>query len=98
MFLYAAMLKAEGLRPERVGLYTFGQIKTKFVPSSVDKRKNLGMDEFMDAALGYLKETAARIREGDFRATPMDESACFGCHEAPYCPYIQGISKTEGAR
>jgi RecB family exonuclease len=98
MFLYAAMLKAEGLRPERVGLYTFGQIKTKFVPSSVDKRKALGMDEFMDAALGYLRETAARIWAGDFRATPIDESACFGCHEAPYCPYVQGTTKAEDAR
>lgn len=89
LFLYAAMLRATGLRTRRVGIYSLKDLKVKWVPGSRDKE---GLDHYIDAALSWLQQTAAQMRSGEFPATPVAESACHNCHEKPFCPHYHGPS------
>lgn len=89
LFLYAALLKKSGMRPERVGIYSLKDMKLKWIPGKRDIKKGLTLDDFMDAALGFLKETVTGMRSGDFSARPLEEQSCRKCPEGPYCPYIQ---------
>jgi RecB family exonuclease len=90
LFLYAAMLKEQGLRPERVGIYSLKDVNVKWVPGSRDKKEGNSLDDFMGAASHYLKDTAAGIMKGDFPAAPLKEQDCARCGENPYCPFVHG--------
>jgi RecB family exonuclease len=90
LFLYAALLRGDGLKPRRVGLYSLKDLKIKYLPGRQDARKGLGLDDYVTAALMHLEDTVARMRKGDFAAAPLSEQTCRNCHERPYCPYIQG--------
>jgi ATP-dependent helicase/DNAse subunit B len=76
LFLYAALLKKQGIRPDRVGIYSLKDLKLKWIPGKRDKNT---LDDFIDAAIVY----------GDFRARPLEDHYCRSCAESPYCPYIQ---------
>ncbi|MDA8156309.1 MAG: PD-(D/E)XK nuclease family protein [Actinomycetota bacterium] len=90
LFLYAALLERGNpeLKVERVGIYSLKDLKVKFAPAKKDAKQNRAMPDYIDAALGFLAETAALLEAGDFRARPIDEAKCRHCHERPYCPYI----------
>lgn len=91
LFLYAAMLRDAGRKPERVGIYSLKDMKLKWVPGPRDLRKDKDMGHFIEAALGYLKDTARDMRAGEFPARPITDNACNTCHEVPFCPYMQGV-------
>ncbi|GAB4388575.1 MAG: hypothetical protein Kow0025_08730 [Thermodesulfovibrionales bacterium] len=93
LFLYAALLRAMGLEPRRVGIYSLKDLRLKWIPGRSDCRKGVSLDEYISAALRFLEETVARLREGDFTALPLEEQTCRNCHERPYCPYIQGAGR-----
>jgi ATP-dependent helicase/DNAse subunit B len=95
LFLYAALLKKTGMRPERVGIYSLKDMKIKWIPGKKDIDKGNTLDLFIDAALGFLKDTVTGMRSGDFRARPLEEQSCRTCPEGPYCPYIQGDPRTK---
>jgi DNA helicase-2/ATP-dependent DNA helicase PcrA len=63
-------------RPERVTLY-FTEAK--------QRRSTTRTDEQLDAARATILERAARMRTGDFAATPS-EKACGWCDYAALCP------------
>lgn len=91
LFLYAALLKAAGLKAERVGLYSLKDLKLRWVPGRSDAKAGRTLEQYIEASLKFLEETVGRMRQGDFAALPLSEQTCRGCHERPYCPYIQGI-------
>jgi RecB family exonuclease len=93
LFLYAALLKKHGITPERVGIYSLKDLKLKWIPSKSELKKDITIDVFIDAALGYLKETVTDMRSGDFSSRPLEEQRCRLCPESPYCPYIQAGSR-----
>jgi RecB family exonuclease len=93
LFLYAALLKKHGITPERVGIYSLKDLKLKWIPSKSELKKNITIDVFIDAALGYLKDTVTDMRSGDFSSRPIEEQRCRLCPESPYCPYIQAGSR-----
>lgn len=86
LFLYAAMLEAIGTPVKRVGLYSLKDCKISWVPG---KRTTYDLNECKAFALGHLQQTMKSILKGDFSAMPIDDQSCRGCHEKPYCPYIQ---------
>jgi RecB family exonuclease len=90
LFLYAGALKAMGMRPERVGIYSLGKPGLKWFPSAKDEKSGLGIDDFITSSLIYLEETVRSMLGGDFRARPLEEQTCWNCPESPYCPFIQG--------
>ena len=97
LFLYAALLKKRGILPERVGIYSLKDLKLKWIPGKSELKKGITIDDFIDAALGYLKETVTDMRSGDFSARPLEEQHCRLCPESPYCPYIQAGSRNDEA-
>lgn len=86
--LYAALLKGMGMMPERAGIYSLKEMKIEWIPKKKDLKAGRGLDFYMDAALGFLKETVSSMREGDFKALPLQEQTCSRCDESPYCPYV----------
>jgi RecB family exonuclease len=90
LYLYASMLKDQGLIPRRVGLYSLKDLKIKWFPTGRDTKKGLSLDDFILRSLQYLEETAESMGKGNFMAAPVEEQVCRSCHERPYCPYIQG--------
>ncbi len=92
LFLYAAMLKTLGMRPERVGIYSLKDVHLKWFPTSADRRKGLSLEDFIASSLKFLEITVESMRNGDCRAMPIEEQTCRNCPERPYCPYIQGYS------
>lgn len=101
LFLYAAILKTQGYRIDRVGIYSLKDITIKWCPSrrtclrATHGQKSKGnaadIDEMITASLKYLEETVRELRSGTFPAKPMDDNyyICRQCHENPLCPYIQ---------
>lgn len=92
LFLYAALLKAEGYKIDRVGLYSLKDITVKWCPPKKTRKDNaIGIDEMITASLRFLEETVEGMRKGIFRARPLDDNyfLCRRCHENPNCPYIQ---------
>ncbi len=89
-FIYAAMLKSEGLTPESVGIYSLKDARISRVPRNKDLKEGRTLEHFMESALIYLDSTVSDMRDGDFGARPLSEGTCRYCHERPYCPYIQG--------
>lgn len=92
LFIYAAMLKTLGMRPERVGIYSLKDVHLKWFPTSADRRKGLILEDFITGSLKFLEATVENMRKGDFRAAPIEEQMCRNCPERPYCPHIQGAS------
>ncbi|MFZ5998571.1 MAG: PD-(D/E)XK nuclease family protein [Nitrospirota bacterium] len=96
LFLYAAILKSHGYKVRRVGIYSLKDISIKWCPpkgrgrgQGTKGRDNAGIDEYINASLKLLEETVARIKKGDFRAEPLNDYACWNCHENAFCPYVQ---------
>ena len=88
--LYAAMLRQGGIQADRICMYSLKDMRATFIPG---KRKPITpIDEFIERATEYLTLTATGMRTGDYTANPIDDGVCRGCHEAPYCPYIQGTA------
>jgi len=97
IFLYAAMLRDEGIETERVGIYSLKDIKVKWVPGKRDLKNEMHMAHFIDSALSYLAPTVKEMRQGLFPARPISASICNSCHEVPFCPYFQSsIEKLDG--
>ncbi|MGD8352199.1 MAG: PD-(D/E)XK nuclease family protein, partial [Nitrospirota bacterium] len=92
-FIYAAMLKAEGLSPESVGYYSLKDVRISRVPKNKDLKEGRTLDYFVESSLLYLDSTAYSMRTGDYGARPLSDATCRRCHERPYCPYIQGDAK-----
>ena len=63
-------------RPERVTLY---------FTEAASRTSTTRTDEQLDAARATILERAARMRTGDFAATPSDR-ACGWCDYAALCP------------
>lgn len=91
LFLYAALLKADGYNVDRVGIYSLKDITVKWCPSKRRSKNTPNMDEMIMASLMYLEETVKEMRKGIFIAGPLDDNyfLCRKCHENPLCPYIQ---------
>jgi ATP-dependent helicase/nuclease subunit B len=89
LFLYAALLRAKGMAPERVGIYSLKDLRLKWVPNRRDRKEGLSLDDFVAPALKFLEETAGEAKKGNFPAIPQSDATCRRCHERPYCPYIQ---------
>jgi ATP-dependent helicase/nuclease subunit B len=87
--LYATLLRARGERPERVGVYSLRDLKVRWLPGKRDLKEGLTLEDFMEAALGFLQETAEGMARGRYPALPLEDQTCRNCHERPYCPYIQ---------
>jgi ATP-dependent helicase/DNAse subunit B len=94
--IYAAMLRKNGMRPERVGIYSLRDLKIKWLPGRKDQKDGRSIDDYIESSLKYLGETAAGIRSGDFTARPIEEHRCRMCPERPYCPFIQRGREEEG--
>lgn len=92
-FIYAAMLKADGISPESVGYYSLKDIRISRVPKDKDLKDGLTLDYFIESSLLYLDSTVYSMRLGDYMAHPLSDAHCRRCHERPYCPYIQGDAK-----
>lgn len=94
LFLYAAMMKSHGYRVKRVGIYSLKDIAVKWCPPP-KKSKGQGaggkdtLDDYIVASLQFLEDTVKNMRNGDFRAQPLNEFNCRNCHEFSLCPFIQ---------
>ncbi len=92
LFLYAALLKTQGYRVERVGIYSLKDITIKWCPPRKKGRgKTVDIDDMITASLRFLEETVEEFRKGIFTAKPLDDNyyICRKCGENPFCPYIQ---------
>jgi len=99
LFLYAAILKSQGSRVGRVGIYSLKDMTTKWCPPR-NKRRPLSrskngevpgcaIGDYVAASLRFLEDAVGHIRRGDFTARPLHDGTCRKCHEAAFCPYIQ---------
>lgn len=95
LFLYASILEAKGMEPERVGIYSLKDMRIKWVPNSRDIKNGNDLSVLMGAAGKYLKEAASAMDDGDYPAQPLKDQRCRNCHERPYCPYIHGLGQNE---
>lgn len=89
LLLYAALLRAAGMKPERVGIYALKDTALKWIPGQTDRKKGRTLNEYIESALKFLEETAGNMQGGDFTALPLNDQICRRCYERPYCPYIQ---------
>jgi RecB family exonuclease len=100
LFLYASIMKNQGFRVDRVGLYSLKDITVKWCPSGKRARASKGrgktdlkqaetIDDYITVSLQCLEEAVTGMRKGDFRAEPREEFNCRYCHENPFCPYMQ---------
>jgi ATP-dependent helicase/DNAse subunit B len=89
LFLYAALMKSLKFKVERVGLYSLKDVRLSWVPGKSDRKHNRKIEDYIEISLRFLEETVAKMRAGDFPASPLDEQTCRSCPERPYCPYIQ---------
>lgn len=94
LLLYAALLRTQGYKVNRVGIYSLKDLTIKWCPSKKRSRgggEQPDMDDMITASLRYLEETVGELRKGNFKATPLDNNyfLCRRCHENPRCPYIQ---------
>jgi RecB family exonuclease len=89
LFLYAALIKAIGLKVERVGIYSLKDVILSWIPGKYDRKNGRTMKDYIETSLRFLEETVLKLRSGDFSASPLNEQTCRNCPERPYCPYIQ---------
>jgi CRISPR/Cas system-associated exonuclease Cas4 (RecB family) len=89
LFLYAALIKAQGMIVERVGIYSLKDLSISWIPGRQDRKNGRTIDDYIVASIGYLKETISQIRKGEFPSDPLNDQTCRNCHERPYCPFIQ---------
>ncbi len=83
--LYAAMLRSRGMEIEKAGIYSLREVGIKWIPTKRDKHT---LEDYMTASLRYLEDTVAEMRQGSFRAEPLEDFICGTCPEAPFCPFI----------
>ncbi|MFO0752783.1 MAG: PD-(D/E)XK nuclease family protein [Thermodesulfovibrionales bacterium] len=89
LLLYAALLRGQGLRVHRVGIYSLKDIAVKWCPPPGRGKAQQGIDEYITASLHFLEEAVQAMAAGDFTAKPLNEQSCRNCHESAYCPQIQ---------
>jgi ATP-dependent helicase/DNAse subunit B len=89
LFLYVALIKAIGLKVERVGIYSLKDVILSWIPGKYDRKNGRTMQDYIETSLRFLDETVLKLRSGDFSALPLNEQICRNCPERPYCPYIQ---------
>jgi ATP-dependent helicase/DNAse subunit B len=96
LFLYASMMKNQGYKVSRVGIYSLKDIDIKWCPPKKGKGRGKGkeneeqsIDDYIIASLKFLEEAVKNMRKGDFKAKPLNDYICWNCHEYAFCPYIQ---------
>jgi RecB family exonuclease len=94
LFLYAAIMKNQGYKVDRAGIYSLKDIQIKWCPPKKKGQRAGGkgqedMDGYIIAALQFLEEAANGLRSGDFKAKPINDYICRNCHEYAFCPYVQ---------
>ncbi len=89
LLLYAALIRAQGMLVERVGIYSLKDVAISWIPGRQDKKNGRTIDHYIDASIRFLEETVSHMREGEFPSDPLNDQICRNCHERPYCPYIQ---------
>ncbi len=89
LLLYAALMKSKGMRVNRVGIYSLKDLSLSWIPNKHDRRNGRSLEDYVDAALHFLRETVTAMRKGEFPAHPLNDQTCRSCPERPYCPYIQ---------
>ncbi|MGQ9571106.1 MAG: PD-(D/E)XK nuclease family protein, partial [Thermodesulfovibrionales bacterium] len=94
LFLYASLMKSEGFKVERVGIYSLKDINLSWIPGKNDKKLGRKIEDYIITSLKFLEETVSEIRKGLFPAQPLNEYTCWNCPERPYCPYIQKTVKS----
>lgn len=87
--LYAAMMKTQGMKIDKAGIYSLKDIGIKWIPTKRDKNS---IDDYISSALKFLEETVKEMGEGKFNARPSEEFYCSSCAESPFCPYINSKS------
>ncbi len=91
--LYSAILSTYGMHVDKAGIYSMKDIDVKWIPT---KRDKYALDDYIKAALRFLKDTATFMADGQFFAHPLEEFYCNSCPEAPFCPFIHaGPGKTQ---
>jgi len=93
LLLYSAMLKQLGMMPEKVSIYSLRELKL-FTPIP---KGNETLDQYIEIALEFLKDTITKLRNGEFASEPIDEHICKSCAEAPYCPHILLVEAKDNA-
>ena len=96
LFLYAAMMKNQGYKVSRVGIYSLKDIDIKWCPPKKGRgrgkgkeNEEQGIDDYIIASLKFLEDAVKDMRKGDFKAKPLNDYSCWNCHEYAFCPYIQ---------
>ncbi len=97
LFLYAAIMKNQGYKVSRVGIYSLKDIDIKWCPPKKTRRQKTedrrqtteNIDDYIIASLQFLEEAVKNIRKGDFKAKPLNDYICWNCHEYAFCPYTQ---------
>lgn len=102
LFLYASLLKNHGYNIGKVGIYSLKEINIKWCPPRARskgqgtkgrKQKedsgSASLDEYIVASLKFLERAVKEMRDGDFRAEPLNDFNCRTCHEYSLCPYVQ---------
>lgn len=102
LFLYASLLKNYGYNIGKVGIYSLKDINIKWCPprargkgqGAKGKRQKedssrTSLDEYIVASLKFLEEAVKEMRDGNFRAEPLNDFNCRTCHEYSLCPHIQ---------
>jgi RecB family exonuclease len=91
--LYAAMLGLRGMPVEKAGIYSLREVGVKWIPTMRDKNT---LEDYISAALKFLRESAGKLLECRFDAEPLEDFFCSSCAEAPFCPYIHSRDGTAG--
>jgi ATP-dependent helicase/DNAse subunit B len=89
LFIYAALMRLLGFKVERAGIYSLKDVRLLWIPGKKDVEKGLLIDDYIDVSLKFLGEAVAKMRSGNFSASPLYDHTCWNCTERPYCPYIQ---------
>ncbi|MDI6801542.1 MAG: PD-(D/E)XK nuclease family protein [Thermodesulfovibrionales bacterium] len=94
LFLYAAVMKNQGYKVDRVGIYSLKDIQIKWCPPKRTRRqksedRSQTIDDYIIASLRFLEEAVKDLRNGNFTAKPINDYICWSCHEQAFCPYIQ---------
>ena len=95
LLLYAAILKNHGYKVKRAGIYSLKDMHVKWCPPKRKPRakdkedSGQTIDDYITVSLKFLEEAVTCLRKGDFGAKPLNDYACWNCHEYAFCPYIQ---------
>jgi hypothetical protein len=78
---------------EKAGIYSLREVGVKWIPTMRDKNT---LEDYISAALKFLRESAGKLLECRFDAEPLEDFFCSSCAEAPFCPYIHSRDGTAG--